>query len=222
MNSKFQAIVFDFDYTLHDRDKTLREFLSKQFDRLLQPLTDISKENYLTETFRVDKIGYTTREEVYEHLITHFQIPISLKTLLDDFKDNAWKKPVLYKGVFDLLERLQKDKIKLGIITNGSERGQSAKLKYSNILPYFDSTLISEIFGEKKPAPAIFNQMLSDLNSPAKKTLFVGDHPEQDIRGANAVGMKTAWIPGHFQWPSEFPACYTYRLQNILDVIEIS
>lgn len=40
---------------------------------------------------------------------------------------------------------------------------------------------------------------LKQLNVEARRSIFVGDHPENDINGSNNVGMKTVWKKDH-QW----------------------
>ncbi|MNW06700.1 dUMP phosphatase [compost metagenome] len=57
----------------------------------------------------------------------------------------------------------------------------------------FNETLISEWEGLRKPNPAIFKRALSKLGVEPEEALFVGDHPENDIRASQAVGMKAAW-----------------------------
>ena len=37
-------------------------------------------------------------------------------------------------------------------------------------------------------------RILKKLGSNFKKTLFVGDHKDNDIIGAKAIGMKTLWV----------------------------
>ncbi|MCC0566490.1 HAD family hydrolase [Brevibacillus borstelensis] len=58
---------------------------------------------------------------------------------------------------------------------------------------FFDKALISEWEGLQKPDPAIFLRALAKLGVPAEDALFVGDHPENDVRASRAVGMKAVW-----------------------------
>lgn len=47
--------------------------------------------------------------------------------------------------------------------------------------------------GLRKPDPAIFLRALTKLGVKAEETLFVGDHPENDIRASRAAGLRAAW-----------------------------
>lgn len=53
--------------------------------------------------------------------------------------------------------------------------------------------LISEWEGLRKPDPAIFMRALTRLGVSAENALFVGDHPDNDIRASRNVGMKAVW-----------------------------
>ncbi len=61
---------------------------------------------------------------------------------------------------------------------------------------------ISEVFGSRKPEPAIFLAAAAHLGVEPTDMLFVGDNPETDILGAASVGMQTAWLHRGRAWPS--------------------
>ena len=58
----------------------------------------------------------------------------------------------------------------------------------------FETILVSDESGWRKPAPAIFEEALRRVGVTATQTLFVGDRPDIDVLGAHQVGMRTAWI----------------------------
>ncbi len=53
--------------------------------------------------------------------------------------------------------------------------------------------LVSEWESIKKPNPLIFKRALEQLNVPPNVSLFVGDHPDNDVKAAQSVGMKGIW-----------------------------
>ena len=70
-------------------------------------------------------------------------------------------------------------------------------LERDGLAPYLDAVVISADLGRRKPVPAVFRSALEQLGAAAETTLFVGDDPQDDIEGAKAVGMRTAWVrPG--------------------------
>ena len=52
---------------------------------------------------------------------------------------------------------------------------------------------MSEWEGIKKPDPAIFKKALQQLNVLASESMFVGDHPQNDVKGAINIGMIGVW-----------------------------
>jgi len=73
-----------------------------------------------------------------------------------------------------------------------------AGLRKLRLNPYFDSMLVSQDVGWRKPHPQIFEEALKRLKRGAIETVFVGDSPIEDIQGAKNVGMKAIFIPSQF------------------------
>ncbi len=59
---------------------------------------------------------------------------------------------------------------------------------------FFESVVVSEEVGWRKPHPRIFRRFLQQMGVDAEDVLFVGDDLQCDIVGAKNVGMRTAWI----------------------------
>jgi putative hydrolase of the HAD superfamily len=59
---------------------------------------------------------------------------------------------------------------------------------------YFAHIVISDEHGWRKPHPRIFTDTLTALGVEPQEALFVGDSPDDDIRGAMGVGMDVAWV----------------------------
>jgi putative hydrolase of the HAD superfamily len=92
-----------------------------------------------------------------------------------------------------MLEELKRKSLKLGIITNGKGQFQMHSIKALGIEGYFDMILISEWEGISKPDPRLFQKAMDHLNVLPNESVFVGDHPINDIQAARNVGMKTIW-----------------------------
>jgi len=67
-------------------------------------------------------------------------------------------------------------------------------LEREGITDLFDSIVISDEVGWRKPKPVIFERALERLGIAPGEALFVGDRAEIDVLGARAVGMPSAWI----------------------------
>ncbi|WP_419719856.1 HAD family hydrolase [Lysinibacillus fusiformis] len=90
-------------------------------------------------------------------------------------------------------EQLKTDKYLLAIITNGYGHFQMDTIKALAIEKYFDVILVSEWENMKKPDPQLFMRALDKLQVSPHNSIFLGDHPENDVKGAQAVGMKGIW-----------------------------
>jgi HAD superfamily hydrolase (TIGR01549 family) len=71
-------------------------------------------------------------------------------------------------------------------------------LRRLNINQFFNAVLVSDEVGWRKPHPKIFNQALKRLKVSAHETIYVGDSPLEDIKGAKSIGMKTIFVPSQF------------------------
>lgn len=86
-------------------------------------------------------------------------------------------------------------------VTNGN-----ASLEKIGIDDLFDDFVSAATAGVAKPHRAIFDAAVRVGGAEPHETLHVGDHPEYDVGGARAAGLKTVWVNrnGH-EWPSELP-----------------
>ena len=80
-------------------------------------------------------------------------------------------------------------------------------LSESGILGRFETVVVSDTVGWRKPRPDIFQRALADMGLGAGECLFVGDRPDIDVAGAKGVGMAAAWLnPGRVPLPPGSPA----------------
>lgn len=80
--------------------------------------------------------------------------------------------------------------------------------------------IISEEVDIRKPDPKIFHLALSKINSNNETTLFVGDNPLIDIKGANDSGLVSVWLSHGQAWNIKH---YTprYIINNISELMKI-
>jgi putative hydrolase of the HAD superfamily len=93
----------------------------------------------------------------------------------------------------ETLRRLKAHGLRVGVITNGAARIQTEKLLALGLSDYFDTVLISETEGVRKPDAAIFRRALERCRVRAQEAAFVGDNPEADVFGAMAAGLRPIW-----------------------------
>lgn len=189
-----KAVLFDLDGTLLNRDESVKKFIDDQYDRLNKWVGHIPKDEYMTRFIELDQRGYVWKDKVYQQLIKEFNIPqISWRELLQDYVSNFKFHCVPFDNLIPMLEDLKKENFKLGMITNGYGQFQMDNIKALGIENYFDVILVSEWEGIKKPDPQIFKKALEQLDVLPNESIFVGDHPENDVGAAQKNGMKAIW-----------------------------
>ena len=109
----------------------------------------------------------------------------------------------LFAGAQTQLSSL-KQKYQIGALTNGN-----ADLAQVGIDHLFDFYFNSAQLGVSKPHPDFFARALTHTGLKAEAFIHIGDHPEHDIAGAQACGMRTIWMnPEDRPWPAGQPrAC---------------
>jgi putative hydrolase of the HAD superfamily len=112
-----------------------------------------------------------------------------------------------FAGVEECLEELGRDYL-LGVITNGN-----ADVFRLGLGRHFRFAISAESIGTSKPDPLPFAAALEAAGVEAVESLHIGDHPEHDIAGARAAGMRSAWFnPGGKEWRGGAPADAEFRL----------
>lgn len=94
----------------------------------------------------------------------------------------------LFDGVDLALNQLGQE-FQIAAVTNGN-----ADLKIAGFDHYFDAHFNADNVGVAKPAPDIFLAALKHAGVTPQETLHIGDHPEQDVAAAAAIGIKTIWF----------------------------
>lgn len=213
---EFDAILFDLDDTILDRDKTLHRFADRFLQKYCDDMDYHSKlifENYFR---KIDERGNKPRKEVFAELgqALSWKHRPDLEEQLAFWNTEFPKCTEPMDGLHDVLEFFQNRRIKMGIVTNGFTVFQNTKIDRLGIRQYIKTILISEEVGFRKPDPEIFRLALAGIDSDPGRTLFVGDDPTVDIKGANDSGLISVWLSGHKKWIIE-----QYRPQVIINRI---
>ncbi|MFC7063279.1 HAD family hydrolase [Halobacillus seohaensis] len=189
-----EAVFFDLDGTLLNRDQSVKSFIYNQHERLNSSIGHISKESYTTRFIELDDRGYVWKDKVYKQLVHEFDITeITWGDLLHDYITQFKHHSVPFPNLHSMLEELKSNHLRLGLVTNGKGNFQLDNVKALGIENYFEAVLVSEWEGVKKPDPRIFKKALDQLKVSANQSIFVGDNPEKDVHAAQSVGMKGVW-----------------------------
>lgn len=184
-----KAVIFDMDDLMIDSEmlhfKAYKEVLSK-FNIVF------SKENYTSSYMGISDKDITT------DLVNKFNLPISQEELLvrknEIFKNKFIHKVVPKKGLFNLLNNLQKDNYLLAVASGSQIEEIEIILRNLNINHYFKTIVSAEFVEHGKPAPDIFLLVAKKLDVDPIYCLVLEDSPN-GIAAAKKAGMKCYAIP---------------------------
>lgn len=192
-----KGVLFDLDGTLLDREQSLIAFLHDQYQRI-QAFHCVEESTFVERFVQLDQKGYVWKDKVYQRLIEEWNVDLAWQELLDDYIESFQHHCVGFPGLFEMLDDLKDRGMRLGMITNGYGRFQMNNIKGLRIEHYFDVILISEVEGLRKPDPEIFSRALNRLGIEPHESIFVGDHPINDVDASLNAGMKGIWKEDHF------------------------
>src|SRR4051794_19853880 len=93
----------------------------------------------------------------------------------------------LYEDVLPVLSALRQAGLKIGLVSNTS-RDLDAFLRHHAL--DVDAWVSSGVHGKVKPSPSIFKAVLELLEVEPEAAVMVGDSPEDDVAGAEALGIR--------------------------------
>jgi HAD superfamily hydrolase (TIGR01509 family) len=230
MNSNVRAVLFDVNHTLlgmTDEATTQAHAVRVLYDQVRRH--DSSKIEF--ETFRIAyddawNLGRwesfdAYREVKYETIVARALDELGirfdaelLERILQRYMEPLYQASYVIPGIREILEDLS-TLVKLGAITNYKyANGMCGMLRRTNLLQLLDAIVISSKVGWKKPAPAIYEAMLQQLEVEAQQCVLVGNELEKDLWQAGRLGMTTVlFTPAeHEEHDVEFSTLLKARL----------
>jgi len=219
----FDTILFDLDDTIHDRDKSLCKFADLFEMKYSNEMNYDNKLRLKDIFFEIDGQGYRPREEMFKELQNRisWKYKPSLKELINFWNVEFPKCAEPMANLYTVLDFFINENIKMGIVTNGYSDFQNTKIDKLNLRKYMKTIIISEEVNIRKPHPKIFHLALSRINSNNETTLFVGDNPLWDIKGAIDAGLIPVWLSDGQVWDIKH-YMPRYIINNISELMSIS
>ena len=98
-------------------------------------------------------------------------------------------------GAFEAIESLARTH-RIGMVTNGPPDMQATKLASLGLEDAFETIVHAGHDTAPKPAPEPFHRALDALDLDPGRAVHVGNSLEADVVGAQAAGVRAAWLPG--------------------------
>jgi putative hydrolase of the HAD superfamily len=204
-----KAIFFDLGETLVTQNIEDNLVTMKALEKISKILPG---DKSSTELFSIYKQGYKINEAFRTR--HHVEIPIQawmvqlLRRALGDEPDDSLvqeaikiivsaraENAVIFPDSEPLLEKLSRQRTKLGVVSNVSSHDVAVEiLRKVGLLEYFDKVVTSAFVGIRKPDPGIFLYSLMQFKLQPREAVIVGDSESHDVWGGAITGMKTVLV----------------------------
>ena len=193
---KIKGILFDFDDTLQDREQAFYEFSLWFLDKYFPGLPEDEKKKRIHFMDVNMDGGYKKRPLYFSELkqAWRWENSPTLQELEDEYNDQLPVHTLLFPDTIQVLKTLRERGYLLGVLTNGFAPLQHKKLDYSGIREYFKTIVVSGDHPFAKPDARLFIKAAQDMGLQPEELAMIGDHPVNDIQGAQGAGMFPVWM----------------------------
>jgi len=181
-----EAVIFDMDGVLIDSEPFHLVVNEKIFANLG---INLSEDEYH------DFIG-TTHKDMWTTIKNRYNLPHGVPELVNmqvsgniDYIKNEEIESIKIKGVTDLLSRISREKIKIGIASSSPTEVIDLVIKKLGISGYFSSVVGGEEIKRGKPAPDIFLKAAERLKKEPTDCIVIEDSKNGTL-AAKAAEMK--------------------------------
>ncbi|MCT9097449.1 HAD family hydrolase [Haloarchaeobius sp. HME9146] len=197
MPAPVDTVLFDLDDTLCSYRRTVPEMLDLAFETVgVDPFFEATDYYARYDEFVTDASGmHELREQCFASLAADAgrdpDLGRELATVYDAERDQSNVEPL--PGAAEAVSSLATDH-RLAVVTNGSPEMQSQKLGALPFADAFEHVVHAGYDTPAKPAPDAFHRVLDLLGSEADSTVHVGNSLRSDVAGAQAAGVRAAWL----------------------------
>lgn len=187
-----KAVIFDLDDTLYYE----RDYVYQALEEVAAYLAEKFQKNSIQLWEQMcDLLEKEGRGHIFNHICEIHQIQEDIPKLVTIYR-NTTPNLTLYKDAQKCLDRLKKQGIKTGLITDGCFLVQRKKVEALALYKQIDKIIITDEKGIKywKPSIQPYQDILKQLQVNPEDAVYIGDNPKKDFIGAKTIGMDTVRI----------------------------
>lgn len=202
-----KAIGFDMDDTLYDRDLIYRSAYDlvtryvvksdvefEKFNLVYQECSLVEYQKFMSGEKTFDEYQLDRFVDAFKELNIDIDIDQAkiFQAIYDYQKKHVQLRQFMEKILLDLVER---DDIKIFLLTNGPSDNQRKKIKNLKLDKFFseDEIFISGDLSVSKPDRKIFDHVSEKLNLDPSSIVYIGDNLENDVIGALEAGWQAIY-----------------------------
>ena len=188
MRSDIKIIIFDFDGTIADTNKTIVE--AKRETSILLGLPSLTDEEYASTIGMPSTVGFKKNyPDISDELAE--KCKYEYRRLFEEIKIKT--PPVYFDGVREVLDTLRDNHIICTIATSRNNKSLNEFLDEWELSEYFTYIIGGDDNVKPKPAPDPVLKTIEDLVYAPENTLVVGDMPVDILMGKSA-GVNTCGV----------------------------
>ena len=229
---KYKHLFFDLDHTLWDFEANARATLQILYEELQLKKRGIDDfelfyKNYLGYNEMLwDRYrkGFVKQDElrIKRMRLALLDFKIADETLAQkmnvQFLELLPTRTILFPYTKEILQYLLNKNYELHLITNGFEKVQHSKLKYSGLDIFFKEVITSEGSNSLKPNKEIFEFAFKKTNADPASSIMIGDTIDVDIQGAINAGIDQVFV-NHTGISTDIKPTYTVSSLKELEEI---
>lgn len=208
-----KAILFDFDGTLVDSAPAIVRTMEQTFLRMG---VDIPSESAMCAT-----IGMQLSIALQQlGVLTDKQTQKAVTIYRDLFPQYALSHLTVFPQVLDTLAELQKQGIRMGIVTSRESRSLDSIMQHCGMSSFFESCVTGADGYPPKPAPDMAQALLDRMGLVPEEAIVVGD-TTFDIEMGNSCGCRTIAVTyGNHDIQTLCSAHPTYMADEFADILK--
>ncbi|ADG94713.1 HAD-superfamily hydrolase, subfamily IA, variant 1 [Arcobacter nitrofigilis DSM 7299] len=192
-----KSLIFDLDGTLINSLLDIALSMNKVLEKHGYASHEIDKYNHFVGDGALVLVKNAMPKDATEN-----EIKVALKSFIEIYEQNTHNNTFAYEGIYEMLEKLERLKIKKAILSN---KPHKFTLKYMENL--FNNFHFQEIHGQKvdvpkKPDPTMAIEIATKLNTKIEDMIFVGD-TATDMKTAKNAGMIAVGVEWGFRTVEE-------------------
>ena len=201
--AKLDAIFFDIDDTLFSTsvfaekarrsavEAMIQTGLQGDKDRILKELGEVVEEFSSNYGQHFDKLLLRLPPES----LANHNPALLVASGMVAYHDTKFREFKVYDDVYEVLKTLSDLDLTRGIISAGLRVKQAEKIIRLHIHEFLTpgAIFITDQVGISKPNPKLYQHVLESLDLRPERTMYVGDHPENDVDPCNSLGIITVW-----------------------------